>query len=145
METCRQVQAAADARGYALTVVGVPKTVDNDIVGTDCCPGYGSAAKYLATSVREVGLDLAAMTTNAGRAFVLEVMGRNAGWLAAACGLAAEDDSAAPHLILLPRCPSTRRAFSSGSATPSPAGAIARSWWPRAAPGRRADPVDAGP
>jgi 6-phosphofructokinase 1 len=105
METCRQVQAAADARGYALTVVGVPKTVDNDIVGTDCCPGYGSAAKYLATSVREVGLDLAAMTTNAGRAFVLEVMGRNAGWLAAACGLAAEDDSAAPHLILLPEVP----------------------------------------
>jgi 6-phosphofructokinase 1 len=105
METCRQVQAAADARGYALTVVGVPKTVDNDIVGTDCCPGYGSAAKYLATSVREVGLDLAAMTTNAGRAFVLEVMGRNAGWLAAACGLAAEDDGAAPHLILLPEVP----------------------------------------
>ena len=105
METCRQVQAAADARGYALIVVGVPKTVDNDIVGTDCCPGYGSAAKYLATSVREVGLDLAAMTTNAGRAFVLEVMGRNAGWLAAACGLAAEDDSAAPHLILLPEVP----------------------------------------
>lgn len=64
METCRQIQAAADARGYPLTVVGVPKTVDNDIVGTDCCPGYGSAAKYLATSVREVGLDLAAMTTD---------------------------------------------------------------------------------
>ena len=81
METCRQIQSAADARGYPLTVVGVPKTVDNDIVGTDCSPGFGSAAKYLATSVREVGLDLAAMTTNAGRAFVLEVMGATpAGW-----------------------------------------------------------------
>ncbi|MBL0282922.1 MAG: 6-phosphofructokinase [Zoogloea sp.] len=102
METCRQVQSAADARGYPLTVVGVPKTVDNDIVGTDCSPGFGSAAKYLATSVREVGLDLAAMTTNAGRAFVLEVMGRNAGWLAAACALAAEDADAAPHIILMP-------------------------------------------
>jgi len=76
--------------------------VDNDIVGTDCCPGFGSAAKYLATSIREVGLDLAAMTTNAGRAFVLEVMGRNAGWLAAACALAAEDADAAPHIILMP-------------------------------------------
>ena len=102
METCRQIQSAADARGYPLTVVGVPKTVDNDIVGTDCCPGFGSAAKYLATSIREVGLDLAAMTTNAGRAFVLEVMGRNAGWLAAACALAAEDADAAPHIILMP-------------------------------------------
>ena len=102
METCRQIQSAAKARGYPLTVVGVPKTVDNDIVGTDCCPGFGSAAKYLATSVREVGLDLAAMTTNAGRAFVLEVMGRNAGWLAAACALAAEDADAAPHIILMP-------------------------------------------
>ena len=102
METCRQIQSAAKARGYPLTVVGVPKTVDNDIVGTDCCPGFGSAAKYLATSIREVGLDLAAMTTNAGRAFVLEVMGRNAGWLAAACALAAEDADAAPHIILMP-------------------------------------------
>ncbi len=102
METCRQIQSAADARGYPLTVVGVPKTVDNDIVGTDCCPGFGSAAKYLATSVREVGLDLAAMTTNAGRAFVLDVMGRNAGGLAAACALPAEDADAAPHIILMP-------------------------------------------
>ncbi|MDY0034744.1 MAG: 6-phosphofructokinase [Zoogloea oleivorans] len=102
METCRQIQAAADARSYPLRVVGVPKTVDNDIVLTDCCPGFGSAAKYLATSIREVGLDLDAMTTGSGRAFVLEVMGRNAGWLAAACALAAEDDDAAPHLILLP-------------------------------------------
>ena len=102
METCRQIQSAADARGYPLSVIGVPKTVDNDIVLTDCCPGFGSAAKYLATSIREVGLDLDAMTTGNGRAFVLEVMGRNAGWLAAACALAAEDDDAAPHLILLP-------------------------------------------
>lgn len=111
METCRQIQAAADARGYPLTVVGVPKTVDNDIVGADCCPGFGSAAKYLATSVREVGLDLAAMTTDGGRAFVLEVMGRNAGWLAAACALAADHPDAAPHLILLPEVPFDEAAF----------------------------------
>lgn len=111
METCRQIQAAADARGYPLTVLGVPKTVDNDIVLTDCCPGFGSAAKYLATSIREVGLDLNAMTTGSGRAFVLEVMGRNAGWLAAACALAAEDDDAAPHLILLPEVAFDEAAF----------------------------------
>jgi 6-phosphofructokinase 1 len=109
METCRQIQSAADARAYPLTVVGVPKTVDNDIVGSDCCPGYGSAAKYLATSVREVGLDLLAMSSGdaggsaaGGRAFVLEVMGRNAGWLAGACALAAEHPDDAPQLILLP-------------------------------------------
>ena len=95
METCRQIQVAAQARGYPLTVVGVPKTIDNDIVHTDCCPGFGSAAKYLATSVREVGLDLRAMTTTGGRACVLEVMGRNAGWLAAACALAQERASLA--------------------------------------------------
>ena len=111
METCRQIQTAADVRGYPLTVVGVPKTVDNDIVGTDCCPGFGSAAKYLATSICEVGLDLAAMTSGAGRAFVLEVMGRNAGWLAAACALAAEDADRAPHLILLPEVGFDEAAF----------------------------------
>lgn len=111
METCRQIQSAADARGYPLSVIGVPKTVDNDIVLTDCCPGFGSAAKYLATSIREVGLDLDAMTTGSGRAFVLEVMGRNAGWLAAACALAAEDDDAAPHLILLPEVAFDEAAF----------------------------------
>ncbi len=105
METCRQIQAAARDRGYPLTVVGVPKTIDNDIVHTDCCPGFGSAAKYLATSVREVGLDLNAMTTTGGRAFVLEVMGRNAGWLAAACALAADSPDCAPHIILLPEVP----------------------------------------
>ncbi len=105
METCRQIQAAARGRGYPLTVVGVPKTIDNDIVHTDCCPGFGSAAKYLATSVREVGLDLRAMTTTGGRAFVLEVMGRNAGWLAAACALAADRPDCAPHIILLPEVP----------------------------------------
>ena len=111
METCRQIQTAADGRGFPLTVVGVPKTVDNDLVLTDCSPGYGSAAKYLATSIREVGLDLAAMTTGGGRAFVLEVMGRNAGWLAAACALAAEEENAAPHVILLPEVRFDEAAF----------------------------------
>lgn len=90
---------------HGVPVIGVPKTIDNDIVHTDCCPGFGSAAKYLATSIREVGLDLRAMTTTGGRAFVLEVMGRNAGWLAAACALAADSPDCAPHLILLPEVP----------------------------------------
>ena len=111
METCRQIAAAAEERRFPLTVVGVPKTVDNDILLTDCCPGFGSAAKYLATSVREVGLDLAAMTTGGGRAFVLEVMGRNAGWLAAACALASDGEGAAPHVILLPEVPFDEEAF----------------------------------
>lgn len=102
MRTARQIAESALRRDYPLVVVGIPKTVDNDIVETDCCPGYGSAIKYLATSMREASIDLASMSTRRGRVFVLEVMGRNAGWLAAGCGLAADREDAAPHLVLLP-------------------------------------------
>lgn len=105
MHTARQIAESAARRGYPLVVVGVPKTVDNDIVETDCCPGYGSAIKYLATSMREAAIDLASMASRKGRVFVLEVMGRNAGWLAAGCGLAADRDDAAPHIVLLPEVP----------------------------------------
>ncbi|NTV10664.1 MAG: diphosphate--fructose-6-phosphate 1-phosphotransferase, partial [Zoogloea sp.] len=111
METARQIGAAARQLGHSLQVIGVPKTVDNDIVATDCCPGFGSAAKYLATSVREAGLDVEAMTTSGGRVFVLEVMGRNAGWLAAACSLAARTARDAPHLVLMPEVPFDEPAF----------------------------------
>lgn len=102
MRTAQQIAEAALRRAYPLTVIAVPKTVDNDILETDCCPGYGSAIKYLATSMREASIDLASMASRRGRVFVLEVMGRNAGWLAAGCGLAADREDAAPHLVLLP-------------------------------------------
>jgi len=88
--------------GYPLCAIGVPKTIDNDLVGTDCCPGFGSAAKYVATSTREAALDVAAMASTSTRVFVLEVMGRHAGWLTAACGLAAAQAGDAPHLLLFP-------------------------------------------
>jgi 6-phosphofructokinase 1 len=82
--------------------VGVPKTVDNDLAVTDCCPGFGSAAKYTAVSVREAALDVAAMADTSTKVFVYEAMGRHAGWLAAAAGLAGNGRDEAPHLILFP-------------------------------------------
>jgi len=102
MDTVMKLSAAAHARGYPLTCVGVPKTVDNDLLGTDCSPGFGSAAKYLATSMLEAGLDLKAMSSRRGRVFVMEVMGRNCGWLAASTTLARRSKDDPPHLVLLP-------------------------------------------
>lgn len=102
MEVVARVSEAARRRGYALVCVGVPKTVDNDLEGCDCSPGFGSAAKYVATSMLEAGLDLAAMSSRVGRAFVMEVMGRNAGWLAASSVLAAKGPDDPPHIVLLP-------------------------------------------
>lgn len=111
MELIGRLSAAARRRSYPLVCVGVPKTVDNDIEGTDCCPGYGSAAKYLATSMREAGLDVAAMAGRTGSLFVMEVMGRNVGWLAAATALAARHPDEAPHIVLLPEVAFDETAF----------------------------------
>ena len=83
----------------------MPKTIDNDLAVTDCCPGFGSAAKYTAVSVREAALDVAAMAETSTKVFVYEAMGRHAGWLAAAAGLAGEGRDEAPHLILFPERP----------------------------------------
>lgn len=106
MDTVAKISMAARQRGYPLTVLGVPKTVDNDLVGSDCSPGFGSAAKYVATAMLEAGMDLASMSGRSGRVFVMEVMGRNAGWLAAATALAAGGRAdAAPHIILMPEVP----------------------------------------
>jgi ATP-dependent phosphofructokinase / diphosphate-dependent phosphofructokinase len=105
METVLLVAEAARREGYPLRCLGIPKTVDNDIEGTDCCPGFGSAARFLATAMREAGLDVAAMVGRRGRVFVMEVMGRNAGWLAAATGLAQRHPADPPHLILCPERP----------------------------------------
>jgi 6-phosphofructokinase 1 len=87
---------------YPLVCVGIPKTVDNDLPITDCSPGFGSAAKYVATSIREAAFDLAAMSRTSTKVFVLEMMGRHAGWTTAACALAAEREGDAPHILLLP-------------------------------------------
>lgn len=102
---CVNIRDIARAAGYALNVVHVPKTIDNDIPGTDACPGFGSAAKYLATSMREASLDLAAMAGSSSKVFILETMGRYSGWLTAACGLASRHPGEGPHLLLLPERP----------------------------------------
>ena len=112
-DTAQRIDALARERGYELRVVGVPKTIDNDLPLTDHCPGYGSVAKYLATTVREMSLDNAAMGQN-DFVSILEVMGRNAGWLAAATVLARRKDKSAtdaPHLVLLPEVPFQPEAF----------------------------------
>lgn len=111
MDLIVKVAASARRRGYPLVSVGVPKTVDNDIEGSDCCPGFGSAAKYLATSMREAGRDVAAMKGRNGRVFVMEVMGRNVGWLAAATALAARNPDEAPHIVLMPEVAFDEGAF----------------------------------
>ncbi|TAA12158.1 6-phosphofructokinase [Pseudoxanthomonas winnipegensis] len=101
-DTAWKVSQLAQAFGYPLTCVGVPKTIDNDLAVTDTCPGFGSAAKYTAVSVRECALDVAAMAETSTKVFVYEAMGRHAGWLAAAAGLAGTGPDQAPHLILFP-------------------------------------------
>src|SRR6478735_6045649 len=110
-DTALKVSRLAQEFGYPLTCIGVPKTIDNDLAVTDCCPGFGSAAKYTAVSVREAALDVAAMADTSTKVFVYEVMGRHAGWLAAAAGLAGEGENEAPHLILFPEVPFTQEDF----------------------------------
>ncbi len=104
-DTALKVSKLAAEFDYPLTCIGVPKTVDNDLAVTDCCPGFGSAAKYTAVSVRECALDVAAMADTSTKVFVYEAMGRHAGWLAAAGGLAGNGPNEAPHLILFPERP----------------------------------------
>ena len=101
-DTAYKVSQIGKKMGYPLICIGVPKTMDNDLPFTDCCPGFGSVGKYVATSIREVGYDLASMAKTSTKVFVLEVMGRHAGWTAAAGGLASEKDGDAPHVILFP-------------------------------------------
>ena len=101
-DTAYKVSQISGALGYPVICVGIPKTVDNDLVVTDCCPGFGSVAKYVATSIREAGFDVASMARTSTKVFVLEVMGRHAGWITAACGLAAEKDGDAPQILLFP-------------------------------------------
>jgi ATP-dependent phosphofructokinase / diphosphate-dependent phosphofructokinase len=110
-DTANKVSQIGAALGYPLTCIGVPKTVDNDLPFTDCCPGFGSVAKYVAISTREAALDVASMCETSTKVFILEVMGRHAGWIAAAAGLAQEQPGDAPHIILFPEIAFDRERF----------------------------------
>ena len=101
-DTAYKVSQLATELAYPITCVGIPKTIDNDLPITDCSPGFGSVAKYVAISLREAALDLAAMSRTSTKVFTLEAMGRHAGWTTAACALAAEHEGDAPHILLLP-------------------------------------------
>jgi 6-phosphofructokinase 1 len=111
MDTAQKVSEIGAQLGYPLICIGVPKTVDNDLPITDCCPGFGSAAKYIAVSTREAALDVLSMARTSTKVFVLEVMGRHAGWMAAASGLSREKTGEAPHIILFPEISFDRARF----------------------------------
>ncbi len=104
MDTANKVDQAAKRMNYQLKVIGIPKTVDNDLVFTDHCPGFGSAAKYLATSVMETGRHLESLY-DSETVIILETLGRNTGWLAGSCALAKRSEEDAPHLIYFPEIP----------------------------------------
>ena len=104
-DTANKVSKLSQQLNYPVQCIGIPKTVDNDLSGTDNCPGFGSVAKYVAISTKEAALDVASMSESSTKVFILEVMGRHAGWIAAAGGLAGEGRSEPPHLILFPEVP----------------------------------------
>jgi ATP-dependent phosphofructokinase / diphosphate-dependent phosphofructokinase len=110
-DTAHKIHLEAVKRGYELRVIGVPKTIDNDLPHTDHCPGFGSVAKYNACTVMEVAVDVASMATDDGSCCVIEVMGRSAGWIAASAVLARRHANDAPHIILLPEIPFNEEAF----------------------------------
>lgn len=111
MDTAHKVSQLSKQLKFPITCIGVPKTVDNDLPVTDCCPGFGSVAKYVAVSTKEAALDVASMARTSTRVFILEVMGRHAGWIAAAAGLAGTSPAEAPHVILFPEVPFDEAAF----------------------------------
>lgn len=110
-DTANKIAQLSQQVDYPLTCIGIPKTVDNDLPVTDCSPGFGSVAKYVAVSIREAGLDVASMAESSTKVFVMEVMGRHAGWIAGAAGLAAEQEGEAPHLIIFPEIAFDQTAF----------------------------------
>lgn len=110
-DTANKLALFAAEADYPLTCIGIPKTVDNDLPITDTCPGFGSVAKYVAVSIREAGLDVASMAESSTKVFIMEVMGRHAGWIAAAAGLASTKPEQPPHLILFPEVAFDQPAF----------------------------------
>ena len=104
-DTANKIANFTRDMGFPVQCIGIPKTVDNDIPFTDNCPGFGSVAKYVAISAKEAGLDVASMAETSTKVFILEVMGRHAGWIAAASGLAQEKQTDPPHIILFPEIP----------------------------------------
>ena len=110
-DTAHKIHEQAQARGWELRVIGVPKTIDNDLPHTDHCPGYGSVIKYNAATVMEIAFDVGSMATDDGACCLIEVMGRSAGWIAAGTVLAKRTETDAPHIILLPEIPLNETAF----------------------------------
>lgn len=110
-DTAYKIAQISQSLGYSLQCIGIPKTVDNDLPFTDCSPGFASAAKYLATSIREAGLDLKSMAATSTQVFILETMGRHTGWLAAASGIAQDAENPEPHIILFPEITFQEDAF----------------------------------
>lgn len=111
MDTAHKVSLVSKSMGFPVTCIGIPKTVDNDLPVTDNCPGFGSVAKYVAVSTKEAALDVLSMAKTSTKVFILEVMGRHAGWIAAAGGLAGNNPEDAPHIILFPEIPFKKRVF----------------------------------
>ena len=111
MDTAHKVSLVSRSMGFPVACLGIPKTVDNDLPVTDNCPGFGSVAKYVAVSTMEAALDVVSMAKTSTKVFILEVMGRHAGWIAAAGGLAGSRPEDAPHIILFPEIPFNKRAF----------------------------------
>ncbi|MGM0594205.1 MAG: 6-phosphofructokinase [Pseudomonadota bacterium] len=110
-DTCHKVSQLSKKMGFPIQAIHVPKTVDNDLPITDNCPGFGSVAKYIAVSTREASFDVASMAATSTKVFVLEVMGRHAGWIAAAGGLASDEQTEIPVVILFPEIPFDRKKF----------------------------------
>ena len=110
-DTAFKVSQIGKKLNYPIQCIAIPKTVDNDLVLTDCCPGFGSAAKYIATSTMEASLDVQSMSETSTKVFILEVMGRHAGWMAASSALARTSNEDAPHIILLPEVTFNQKDF----------------------------------
>src|SRR3990167_8641400 len=111
MDTANKVSRISASLGYPMTCIGIPKTVDNDLPFTDNCPGFGSVATFVAISTKEAGFDVASMAASSTKVFILEVMRRHAGWIAAASALANEEAHQPPHIILLPEATFNKKAF----------------------------------
>lgn len=110
-DTAYKVSQISKKMGFPVQCMGVPKTIDNDLPITDNCPGFGSVAKYVAVSIMEASLDVESMASSSTKVFVMEVMGRHAGWIAAASGLVAREEGDPPHIILFPEVPFKQREF----------------------------------